>query len=123
MERLLQETGGDLSYPTRHDVQAYIYQLVEEGRKPATIDRIYSTICVWARFLGIPLIVEKIDKPKKSSIKHIRPKSLDRKKRNLFLHDLERDGDLRNIAIGYLLLFGGLRVDECVSLNRFDVLS
>jgi integrase len=37
------------------------------------------------------------------------------------LREVERDGNLRNIAIVYFLLYTGVRVSELVALNQDDV--
>lgn len=124
----LQKSGSSLEKITRFDVQQYINALrdgkiIKNGRKAsvATVDRIFGTICVLADFLKKPEIIEDIRKPKKMPISMISPESLSRNERNRLFRDVERDGNLRNIAIVYLLSFSGLRIEELVELDRSDV--
>ncbi|TGA96325.1 integrase [Sporolactobacillus shoreae] len=131
LERLdvwLKSSGSSLDRITRFDVQQYINALragkiLKNGKKAsvATTDRIFGTICVLADFLKKPQIVEDIRKPKKLPISMISPESLSRNERNKLFRDVERDGNLRNIAIVYLLSYSGLRIEELVELDRSDV--
>lgn len=116
----LQERGNYIEEITRFDVQSYMNYLVELGRSASTIDRIFGTIGVLAKYLGRQNIVEDIRKPKKQSTTAIAPKSLDRNEINGLLRQVERDGNLRNIAIVYTLAFTGLRIGELVTLKRSD---
>lgn len=125
----LRESGSHIEDITRYDVQAYVKALqagdvLKGGRKAsvATIDRIFGTISVLAKYLNRPYIVEDIRKPKKQSVNSIAPKSLDRNEINRLLRDVERDGNLRNIAFVNLMAFTGLRVSEAVSLTKDNVL-
>lgn len=117
----LQASGGNIETITRFDVQSYIDYLVGLGRSASTIDRIFGTISVLAKYLNKQSIVEDIRKPKKAPTTAIAPKSLDRNQINGLLRDVERDGNLRNIAIINLLAYTGLRIGELVSLTKNDV--
>ncbi|MCL6443259.1 MAG: tyrosine-type recombinase/integrase [Alicyclobacillus sp.] len=117
----LAESGGNINNPTRFDVQSYIKQLEKDGKSAVTIDKVYASISVYANWLGRADIVQDISKPEVRKQKNIAPKSLERLERNRLLRDVERDGNLRNIAIVYILLQTGLRVSELCALNRTDV--
>lgn len=131
LERLdewLQKSGSSIDRITRFDVQQYINALREgkilkNGKKAsvATVDRIFGTICVLADFLKRSQIIEDIRKPKKLPVSMISPESLTRNERNKLFRDVERDGNLRNVAIVYLLSYSGLRIEELVELDRSDV--
>lgn len=124
----LKITNGSLEKMTRFDVQQYVNALqdgkiLKNGKKAsvATIDRIFGTIASFARFINRKEIAEDIRKPKKQPVFMIPPKSLDRNEKNKLFRDVERDGNLRNIAIVYLLAYSGLRVSELVHLDCPDV--
>jgi integrase/recombinase XerD len=117
----LTETGGDITNLTRFDVQSYIRYLEQDGKSATTINKIFACLSAFARFLKRSDLMEEIQKPAVLIPQHISPKSLVRKERNRLLRDVERDGNLRNIAITYTLLFTGIRVSELCGLNREDV--
>lgn len=119
--RWLEEGGGSLSDLTRFDVQAYMKHLESEGKSAATINKDFAGICVFASYMNRSDIVEKINIPRQRRIQEIAPKSLDRNERNKLLRDVERSGNLRDIAITYVLLLTGIRVSELAALNREDV--
>lgn len=60
--------------------------------------------------------------PEVRKIRHIAPKCLERNERNSLLREVERKGNLRDIAITYTLLHCGLRISELVALNREDII-
>ncbi|MDE4086186.1 tyrosine-type recombinase/integrase [Planococcus maritimus] len=121
LDEWLKQSGGDIESITRFDVQAYMNHLVSMNKAATTIDRIFGTISVLAKHIGRPSIVEDIRRPRKQSVTAIAPKSLDRNQINGLLRDVERDGNLRNIAIIYTLAFTGLRIGELASLNKSNV--
>ncbi|MFC4022698.1 tyrosine-type recombinase/integrase [Oceanobacillus longus] len=132
LDNWLKGSGGSIESITRYDVQAYINALQageivknKSGEfipaSAATIDRIFGTISVLAKYLDRTNIVEDIRRPKKQSVTGIAPKSLDRNKINGLLRDVERDGNLRNIAVVNLLAYTGIRIGELVTLKRHDI--
>lgn len=124
----LQQSHGSLERMTRFDVQQYINamrdgKILRNGKKAsvATVDRIYGTIASFAKYIHKLNIVADIRRPKKQSVSKIPPQALSRNEKNRVFREVERDGDLRNIAIVYLFLYCGLRVAELVSLDRENV--
>lgn len=117
----LVSNGGDLNQLTRVDIQQYIRSLESSKKSASTINKIYSVLTVFSRFIKQPDIMEDIRIPEVRKIKHIAPKSLERNERNKLFRDVERNGSLRDIAIVYVFLLTGIRVSELCSLNREDV--
>lgn len=117
----LQSEGSDLEQLTRYDVQQYIKHLQDRGNKASTLNPKFSAIVAYARYLRQSHLVENIQRPEIRHNRHISPKSLPRSDRNRMFRELERSGNLRSIAIAYLLLYTGLRVSELTALNRDDV--
>ncbi|MGA8944125.1 MAG: tyrosine-type recombinase/integrase [Thermoactinomyces sp.] len=120
-EKYLIENEGDIKEVTRRDLILYLHHLEEKGRKPTTIQNHFSCLSSFLRFQGKGMLMEGIRRPEVRKVQHIAPKSLDKKERNRVLREVERDGNLRNVAIVYLLLYTGLRVSELVALNQEDV--
>jgi integrase/recombinase XerD len=117
----LAAAGGDIGDLTRHDVQSYVKHLQAAGKNAATIGRVFACLSVFSRFLGRPGAVENVRIPEQRKKRNIAPQSLERNERNRLLREVERDGNLRDIAITYLLLLTGLRVSELCALDRSDV--
>jgi len=120
-ENHVTESGGDINNVTRRDVTLYIHDMEGSGRKPTTINNHFACISSFLRFQGKGALVEGIRRPEVRRIQHIAPKSLERNERNRILREVERDGNLRNIAIVYMLLYTGLRVSELVAMDQEDV--
>lgn len=117
----LEVNGGEIRMLTRFDVQNYLFSLEEKGMSANTLQKIYACLCTFAKFLQKPELVEEIRIPKILSPLHIAPKALNRQEKNKLLRVVERDGNLRNIAITYTLLMTGIRVSELVALNKEDI--
>lgn len=113
----LKESGGDITTLTRYDVQSYIKYLEGSSKSATTINKVFASISVFAKFTNNPPAVENIRMPEYRKTRNIAPKSLERKDRNKLLRDIERSGSLRNIALAYTLLLTGLRVSELVALT------
>lgn len=118
----LTERGGLIEHLTRFDVQSYVQDLQQKGRSPSTLQKIYACVCTFAHFDNKGQIVDGIQLPRVHSPLNIAPKALDRHQKNKLLRSVERDGNLRNIAITYTLLLTGIRVSELTSLNSDDVI-
>jgi integrase/recombinase XerD len=118
----LKQTNGDVDHLTRMDIQQYINHLEAKGNCASTIDNKFAAISVFCQYLDQSSILLTIRRPESRKIRHIAPKSLDRKERNRVLREVERSKHLRNIAIVYLFLYTGLRVSELVALNQDDVI-
>lgn len=112
---------GDINDLTRHDVQSYMTHLDESGISASTITKTYAAISVFARFVERPHIMENIRKPEFRKQRNVAPKSLERNDRNKLLREVERGGNLRDIAIVSVLLHTGLRVSELCALDRDDI--
>jgi integrase/recombinase XerD len=119
--RWLSDQGGDIAEPTRYDVQQYVKYLQEIGNKPQTIKVKLMALTAYARYIDRPEIVEDIRRPQAVAPRNIAPKSLEKNERHRLLREVERSGNLRTIAIAYMLLYTGLRVSELANLNREDV--
>lgn len=117
----LRDSGGNIDNLTRVDVQQYIKYLETENRSAATIGKVFAAIAAFAAFKGCSHILEGIQFPVQRKALHTAPKSLSRTERNKLLRNVERDGNLRNLAIVYTLLFTGIRVSELCQLNRTDL--
>ncbi|GAB7057714.1 MULTISPECIES: tyrosine-type recombinase/integrase [unclassified Paenibacillus] len=119
--RWLDRNGGDLTEPTRYDVQAYVKTLEQEGKNAATVDKIVACLSVYSRFIQRPDIVEHIKRIKPQNKRQTAPKSLEELAVKRLKREIEKTGNKRDIAIGYMLLETGVRVSELCSLNRQDV--
>lgn len=117
----LELNDSQLAYLTRLDVQNYIKHLSAKGLSASTIENKIAAISSMLKFLGEINLIQNIRKPENFKPRNISPKSLDKKERNKMLRELERSKNLRNVAIGYLLLYTGIRVSELVALNKQDV--
>ncbi|MDQ0418772.1 integrase/recombinase XerD [Croceifilum oryzae] len=115
--------GGDVNDLTRVDVQNYINHLINVvGNSATTIENKFAVLSLFSKYVGRPHVVEQISRPKTRKAMHRAPKSLDRNERNRVLREVERSGNLRNIAISYLFLYTGLRVSELVDLDQDDIM-
>lgn len=116
----LEADGGDIFSLTRADVQQFVAHL-SARKKASTITTVVSAIRAFAHWTNQEHAVHGLRFPRPPSILETAPKSLDRRERLRLLRAVEREGNLRNIAIVYVLLYTGLRVSELCSLSRDDV--
>jgi integrase/recombinase XerD len=115
----LQEKNYDIHHGTKGDIQSYIIFLEQEQKSLATIDKTIGAIRTFAKFLKKPELVFGIKiKPveKKEEIE-----TLSSNECALLLNQVKEDGNLRNIAIVYILLHTGIRVSELCKLNWSNV--
>jgi integrase/recombinase XerD len=115
----LQEENGGINHLTKSDVQGYILFLERQQKSLATIDKTMGAIRTFAKFLEKPELIFGIKvKPveKKEDIE-----TLSTNECTLLLNKVKKDGNLRNIAIMYVLLHTGIRVSELCSLNWSNV--
>ena len=118
----LKGEDSDIMNLTRFDVQSFIdYLVAVKKAKASTINVYMHAIKAFAKKTNQILATENIRHPKRANILMLSPKSLSRIEVNRLLRAVERDGNLRNIAIVYLLLQTGIRVGEFVNLEREDV--
>ncbi len=114
------ECDKDITNLSKKDVQDYMQYLESLDRSPATIEKAFSTISVYAKYLDRYEIirgVSRVEKEKDDST----PEILELSERKALLKEVELDGDLRNIAIVYTLLHTGIRISELCALNRSDI--
>lgn len=119
--RWVERNGGELSELTRYDVQAYIKDLEKDGKHPATLDKIFACISVYARFIQSPNIVKNIKRIKPQNKRQMAPKSLEGLEIKRLKREIEKGDSKRDIAIVYILLETGVRVSELCALNREDI--
>lgn len=115
----LRKKNCDINHLTKGDIQSYILFLEQQQKSLATIDKTVGSIRTFAKFLEKPeLTFGIITKPVEKN-DHI--ETLSTNEYSLLLNKVKEDGELRNIAIVYVLLHTGIRVSELCRLNRSDV--
>jgi integrase/recombinase XerD len=115
----LRKKNCDINHLTKGDIQSYILFLEQQQKSLATIDKTVGSIRTFAKFLEKPeLTFGIITKPVEKN-DHI--ETLSANEYSLLLNKVKEDGELRNIAIVYVLLHTGIRVSELCRLNRSDV--
>lgn len=105
---------------SKEDVQLYINYLEKQEKNAATIEKYLAAISVFLRFLGrsdIQLDVQRKEKIKDEDV----PESLGKNDEKQLLKKVKADGNLRNIAIVYTLLFTGIRISELCALKPNDI--
>lgn len=105
---------------SKNDVQFYIDYLEEQQKNVGTIEKYLAAISVFARFLGKSAIILNINRKAKEKELEL-PDSLDENEEKQLLLEVESDGNLRNIAIVYTLLYTGIRISELCALNYEDI--
>jgi integrase/recombinase XerD len=115
----LHKRNCDINHLTKADIQSYIIFLEQQQKSLATIDKTIGFIRTFAKFLEKPeLTFGIITKPVEKN-EYI--ETLSANEYSLLLNKVKKDGDLRNIAIVYVLLHTGIRVSELCRLNRSDI--
>jgi integrase/recombinase XerD len=115
----LRKKNCDINHLTKDDIQSYILFLEQQQKSLATIDKTIGSIRTFVKFLEKPeLTFGIITKPVEKN-DHI--ETLSANEYSLLLNKVKEDGELRNIAIVYVLLHTGIRVSELCRLNRSDV--
>jgi integrase/recombinase XerD len=105
---------------SKNEVQSYMNYLEQQQKNASTIEKYLAAISIFARFLGkseIILDIRHKEKVKDSEI----PVSLEKDEEKQLLFEVESEGNLRNIAIVYTLLYTGIRVSELCALNLNDI--
>ncbi|RFU60666.1 tyrosine-type recombinase/integrase [Peribacillus glennii] len=113
-------SGLDLEETGSQHVQAYLDHLDYSNKSAGTIEKHFVALSMFFKFLGTPQLLLNIDrkaKPQKQGV----PETLDAPERDALLKEVEGDGNLRNIAIVYILLHTGIRVSELCDLNCSDI--
>lgn len=114
----LQQKQSNLEDLTKSDIQDYILFLEQQQKSLATIDKTMGAIRTFAKFLEKPDLTFgiKLKPVVKEDIE-----TLSDEQYELLLREVKEDGNLRDIAIVYMLLHTGIRVSELCSLNRNNV--
>lgn len=105
---------------SKNDIQLYMDYLEEQQKNTGTIEKYMAALSLFLRFLEKPEIIldiQRKEKIKKSEI----PESLEESEEKRLLLEVKSDGNLRNIAIVYTLLYTGIRISELCSLNLDDI--
>lgn len=125
MATWLEGTTGEPFTPaniTPIDLAEYKRYLMHR-HQPATINRSVAAIkvfCTWAADLG-HAGAGVADRLRRVPDGRRAPKWLDRKEQLRLVRTVQRDGSPRDLALVMLMLHGGLRVDEVVTLLMEDV--
>jgi integrase/recombinase XerD len=115
----LQEKETSIDHFGKNDIQSYIYHLEEQQKSLTTIDKTVGVIRTFAKYLKKPELTFGLDlKPvqKKYEIE-----TLSAREYNVLLKKVKEDGNLRNLAIVYVLLHTGIRISELCHLNRSHI--
>jgi integrase/recombinase XerD len=105
---------------SKDDVQLFMYELEKQQKSAATIEKYLAAISVFSRFLERSDIIEDVQRKEKVQDNEI-PESLTESEEKQLLKDVEADGNLRNTAIVYTLLYTGIRISELCALNIDDI--
>jgi len=119
-EAWLSSKGKSLNSVSRNDVQLYMDELENQQKTAGTIEKYLAAISVFVRFIDkseIVLDIKRKEKIKDTSI----PESLEESEEKKLLLEVKADGNLRNIAIVYTLLYTGIRISELCALNFDDI--
>jgi len=121
----IEQTYGDFDMTaiTPLDVADYRRQLIEKGRKPATINHaldVLSSFFDWACAEGMVKInpttgIKRVQEQKNA------PRWLDRRELGTLIRTVHKYGNQRDIALVMLLIHTGLRISEAVSLRLEDI--
>jgi integrase/recombinase XerD len=107
---------------TKEHVQAYIRQLENEGKSASTIKKTLAAFSLFAHFIEKPDLVHGIEIQSSSRRSETIPEFLNHEEREKLLSSVKKDGNLRDIAIVYILLHTGIRVSELCHLNHDDII-
>ncbi|MDQ0221289.1 tyrosine-type recombinase/integrase [Peribacillus cavernae] len=104
------------------DVQAYLDYLDYSNKSAGTIEKHFIALSMFFKYLGSPQLLANIERKEKEQKKEV-PDTLNVLEQAALLKEIERDGNLRNIAIVYTLLHTGIRVSELCDLNCNDIIA
>ncbi|MGM7723131.1 tyrosine-type recombinase/integrase [Metabacillus sp. Hm71] len=116
----LHEKDSSLEQISTNDVQLYMDYLEEQEKSAGTIEKYLAAISVFSRYLGRSEIISGVHKKEKIKDTDI-PESLEEMEEKRLLLEVELEGNLRNIAIVYTLLYTGIRISELCALNVADI--
>ncbi len=110
----------ELNHISKNDVQLFMDYLEEQKKDASTIEKYFAAISVFARYLGKSEIMSNIQRKEKLK-ENEKPDSLEDKEEKKILTEVELDGNLRNTAIVYTLLYTGIRISELCALDLKDI--
>ncbi|MDQ0256789.1 site-specific recombinase XerD [Evansella vedderi] len=116
----IEKEGKALDSLSNQEVESYIHYLENENKSTSTIKKVINTINTFAKFLGMPELMNGIQ-VKEEKTTSFQPDYLVDDEVNDFLKKIEDSGNKRNIAIAYTILNTGIRVSELCSLNKNNV--
>lgn len=117
-EEWLDGAGADLEEYSRSDVQQYIDYLVSKRYSATTINKNWSAVKHFSRWLNKLDAIEDISVITPPNILNQAPKSLTRNEVNKLIREIDRSGNNRNFAIAHTLINTGIRLNELVNLDR-----
>lgn len=117
----LDGAGANIENYSRSDVQQYVDFLVGRRKSPATINKHWSAIKKYSCWLNNERAVEDISVVKPTEYTKISPKSLDRIEVNRLVREIDREDNVRDMAITQILLNTGIRLSELVALDKTDI--
>ncbi|MDQ0246784.1 integrase/recombinase XerD [Bacillus fengqiuensis] len=107
---------------TKDHIEAYLHEMEAEGKSAATIGKALAALSIFVRFMGKPHLVQDVHSLAVPSAEDNVPDGLKREERDRLLQAVKKEGNLRDIAIVYVLLHTGIRVSELCQLNHNDVI-
>lgn len=107
---------------TKDHIEAYLREMESEGKSAATIGKVLAALSIFVRFMGKPHLVQDVHSLAVPSTEADIPDGLKREERDRLLQAVKKEGNLRDIAIVYVLLHTGIRVSELCQLNHDDVI-
>jgi integrase/recombinase XerD len=121
-ESWLIENNKNIHELITDDIQHYMDYLQSINRSDSTIEKVFTAIRVYSRFLNKPELVQSIQRQEKEKSNEPRPVSLAENEKKQLLKHVKKDNNLRNTTIVYTLLHTGIRISELCSLNRSDII-
>lgn len=120
-EEWLDGAGADLEEYSRSDVQQYIDYLVSKRYSATTINKNWSAVKHFSRWLNKLDAIEDISVITPPNILNQAPKALTRNEVNKLIREIDRSCNDRNFAIAHTLINTGIRLNELVNLDRADL--
>ena len=103
------------------DVSEFKKYLIEEGKRPSTINRAIIILSNFFKFLGYKEEDNPCHNIKLVYEMSISPDALNRKQINQLLRAIDKYGNLRDYAIAVTIFHTGIRVSELCDLQNEDV--
>jgi site-specific recombinase XerD len=114
----LKKLGSDILNYENIDFNEYINFLISKKNEPATINKVFYSIKTFSSWMG-KFDIKDIRKVKQK--KDNKSDYLDCENIKKILVDLKLNNNKRDLAIIMIILYTGIKVSECVSLNRSNI--